>query len=192
MKIKKKAFTLIEIIVAITITSMVLISIVQIFIFSWMFAKKIDSSRMMQENIKNFTEIIAEDVRNNWIDLTNTGSKETLKTWTWTNKTEYYLSNNSWSLIKVSDYSYCKDIKKESCFLVRKKGSEVEPLINSHIAFENLNFDISWNGKDIPKVTMNFTIRPAIKKWLSSKKVKKAKIIMQTTFSERLYRYKKK
>jgi prepilin-type N-terminal cleavage/methylation domain-containing protein len=61
----KKAFTLIEIIVAITITSMVLVSIVEIFLFSGMFSKKIDSSRVMQENIKNFTEIIAEDVRTN-------------------------------------------------------------------------------------------------------------------------------
>ena len=172
----KKAFTLIEIIVAITITSMVLVSIVQIFLFSWVFSKKIDSSRIMQENIKNFTEIIAEDVRNNWINLKNTWSNLTLlKTWTWTSLTEYYLSSDWWS----------------THVLIRKTSSgSTEKLNNSWITFENLKFDISWTKKDIPKVTMYFTVKPALKKWLNAKQIENSKIIMQTTFSERLYKYK--
>ncbi len=210
----KYAFTLIEIIVAITITSMVLVSIVEIFLFSGMFSKKIDTSRVMQENIKNFTEIIAEDVRTNWVNLYKNSftwsDLPTLTTWTWTNAsssnsfTEYFLAKkdkNSWLLTKALNYSNCKIYKKEEdrCILVRKKWSDIEPLTSSHIAFENLSFDISgkwklesWRMKkeDIPKVTMHFTVRPAMKKGLSSEKIKNAKIIMQTTFSERLYKYK--
>jgi hypothetical protein len=142
----------------------------------------------MQENIKNFTEIIAEDVRTNWVYLSKTWSNlPTLKTGSWW-ATEYFLSID-WNS-KISDYSDCKDIKKR-CFLVRqKKWETLEALVSSHIAFENLSFDISWTENDIPKVTMHFTVRPATWKWLSSEKIKNAKIIMQTTFSERLYKYK--
>jgi prepilin-type N-terminal cleavage/methylation domain-containing protein len=55
---EKKAFTLIELIIAITITSLVLVSITEIFLFSSTFTKKVDMSRIMQENVKNITDII--------------------------------------------------------------------------------------------------------------------------------------
>ncbi len=194
----KIAFTLIELIVAITITSLVLVSIVEIFLFSNTFSKKVDVSRIMQENIKNFTEIIAEDIRVNWFSWAIDPWKlyyswHTLITW----KNEYYLANydkTSWYYSEANYYK-CKKFEKENrCILVVKSWSDITPLVNSWIAFEDLNFYVSsgtLDGKNwIPKVTMTFTIRPASWKWLGTKKIENQKIKFQTTFSERLYKYK--
>jgi len=52
-KINNKAFTLIEIIVSITIFMIVIVSITAIFIISTDISKKADINRTMQENTKN-------------------------------------------------------------------------------------------------------------------------------------------
>jgi type II secretory pathway pseudopilin PulG len=61
----KKAFTLIEIIIAITIFMIVMVSVIQIFLISSQLTNKVDINRQVQENIKNLTETIAEDIRKN-------------------------------------------------------------------------------------------------------------------------------
>jgi prepilin-type N-terminal cleavage/methylation domain-containing protein len=63
----KKAFTLVEIIVAITIFLIVMVSVMQIFLVSSTLTNKIDINRQVQENIKNLTETITEDMRKNFI-----------------------------------------------------------------------------------------------------------------------------
>ena len=195
--LNKKAFTLIELIVAIAITSLVLVSITEIFLFSSTLTKKVDMSRIMQENVKNITEIIWEDVRINWINnLPNGGNlyneTNTLETWTWW--TSYYLAKfSNWSFINANlDCSLYK--KEDRCILVREKNWEIEPLVNSWVSFEKLDFYISswtidWN-KWLAKVTMRFIIRPATWKWIWVEKIKNSKIIWQTTFSQRIYKYK--
>ena len=57
------AFTLVEVLITITIFSMIMISVIQIFIHTTQVSQKVDLNRMMQENIKNVVEIIAEDIR---------------------------------------------------------------------------------------------------------------------------------
>jgi type II secretory pathway pseudopilin PulG len=64
--LKKKnllAFTLIEIVVSITIFSMVIVSIIWIYITSSDILLKSDINRKMQENLKNVYTQIAEDIR---------------------------------------------------------------------------------------------------------------------------------
>jgi prepilin-type N-terminal cleavage/methylation domain-containing protein len=61
---KNKGFTLVEIMVAITIFMIVMISVMQIFGISVNLTNKIDINRQIQENIKNLTETISEDVIN--------------------------------------------------------------------------------------------------------------------------------
>jgi len=61
---KNKAFTLVEIMIAVTIFMIVMISVMQIFGISSHLTNKIDINRQMQENIKNLTETISNDVRN--------------------------------------------------------------------------------------------------------------------------------
>jgi prepilin-type N-terminal cleavage/methylation domain-containing protein len=74
MKIFNKnhlAFTLIEVIVAITIFSIILISVMSIYITSTDINLKTDITRALQQNVKSAVEVIAEDVR--------TSSKKSIK-----------------------------------------------------------------------------------------------------------------
>jgi type II secretory pathway pseudopilin PulG len=59
------AFTLVEIMIAITIFMIVMVSVLQIFGISVNITNKVDINRQVQENIKNLTETLAEDIRQN-------------------------------------------------------------------------------------------------------------------------------
>jgi prepilin-type N-terminal cleavage/methylation domain-containing protein len=67
IKLHNQAFTLIEVIVSITIFSIMMISIIWIYITSSDITMKSDINRMMQENLKNVSNTIAEDIRKNGI-----------------------------------------------------------------------------------------------------------------------------
>ena len=60
-------FTLVEVLVSITIFSIMMISIMSIYILSTDIAVKSDINRMMQVNLKNVTSTIAEDIRKDWM-----------------------------------------------------------------------------------------------------------------------------
>jgi len=60
-----RAFTLIEIIVSITILSIVMVSVFAIFFLVSDLSNKTDINRLIQENVKTITETIAEDIRIN-------------------------------------------------------------------------------------------------------------------------------
>jgi len=62
-----KGFTLIELIVSITLFSIIMVSVMSIFLFSSRLWGKIEINRVMQQNTKNMIETIAEDVRKNGI-----------------------------------------------------------------------------------------------------------------------------
>jgi prepilin-type N-terminal cleavage/methylation domain-containing protein len=66
VKINKiSAFTLVEVLVSLTIFSMVIVSIIWIYITSSDIMVKSDINRKMQENLKNVSSTIAEDIRKN-------------------------------------------------------------------------------------------------------------------------------
>jgi len=54
------AFTLIELIVAISIFAVIMVSVMSIFLFSSQMSARVEIQRTMQENIKNVMEDIAE------------------------------------------------------------------------------------------------------------------------------------
>ncbi len=186
----KKAFTLVEIIVAITIFLIVMVSILQIFWISNELTNKIDINRQIQENIKNFTETLAEDIRKYWISWAWNNwiiDNYTLTKWNWlklNNNTKYYIWEEiSWTLARKSDINSCKDLKN-NCFIVKEFPDWTKAKItNSWVAFENLEFNILWNNPK--KVIINFIARPATKKWIRANLIKNSKIIFQTTLSER-------
>jgi prepilin-type N-terminal cleavage/methylation domain-containing protein len=102
--ITKSAFTLIELVVAITIFSIIMVSVISIFIFSSELSGKIEINRTLQENIKNVIETIAEDVRKNGlvaVSLDSTSScTETPREFTFGTKlctriSEYYIAKES-------------------------------------------------------------------------------------------------
>jgi len=60
---------LIEVIVSSTILSLILVSVLTIFNVSSRMSLTADINRAMQENVKNIVEQIAEDIRNNGINI---------------------------------------------------------------------------------------------------------------------------
>lgn len=184
----KNAFTLIELMVVITIFWIVMVSVFQIFFISSDLSYKIDINRQMQENIKNLTETIAEDIRKNWIKWVSNEddlwSNYDQTSWEWlklTNGNKYYISNNKESLGRLFDINECSQLDK-NCFLVKNDWSPSR-LTNSWVAFEDLEFNILWSEKK--KLVINFIMRPSSKKWIKAKLIKDSKLIFETTLSER-------
>ena len=184
-------FTLIEILVSLTLLSIILVSVMLIFTNSIRISSNSEVNRMIQENIKNVTESISEDVRKNGILGVSTDAiytcNFTVQWWTlykeWSklctgNSNEYYLAHNIWwSLIRVSDIADCDDAE-EQCMIV-KNGS---PLTNSMVWVTDLKFYLS---KDyIPKVTMIIALRPSIKSW-GVNMTQNNQIVVETTISTR-------
>ena len=188
-------FTLIELLVSITIFSIIMVSVITIFIFSANLSAKVDINRAMQENIKNAVETIAEDVRKNgiaWVSNTSTD---------W-NCTAWLSEGNK---LCISDTSYGYALKKIDSFgnLVRISWTNMatecwdiashctlykwdSPLTNSFVSFRELNFTISGDENNQNKVTINFVLQPAVRRWVRSDLIKNSKLVFQTTISERL------
>ena len=191
--INKIGFTLVEVLVSMTIFAVMLISIIWIYMISSDITMKSDINRMMQENLKHVSNIIAEDVRKNWIvwvssstidecnlsvGLNNYKSWDKLCT---KSTTKYYLAKENlttWEYLRV-DSSNCSSIT-DHCVIARWIK---EPLTNSYVSVKDLKFYVS---KDyIPKVTISIVVQPAIKKWVKADLIKSSKITFQTTISER-------
>lgn len=196
----KSAFTLIEIIIAITIFGIIMVSVLSIFLFSSQMSTRVDMNRTMQENIKNVTEDISENVRKNWlsgvladwfIDACNNWS------WAWVVGTKlclnggieytiWYAHGNPIEWKRQNTISECQDITKPNCHIIKRDNPKEEyyPLSNSFSHFTHLGFEIT--NRDVPKLHMHMSVRPSAKKWLALEIVKNGIIHVQTTLSERL------
>jgi prepilin-type N-terminal cleavage/methylation domain-containing protein len=64
-KTNTRAFTLVEMIVSITILSLIMISLIAVYVITSDVALRSEINRAMQENLKTATEQISEDLRNN-------------------------------------------------------------------------------------------------------------------------------
>ncbi len=189
MIIKKSAFTLIEMVVSITIFSIIMISVMTIYIISSDISIKADINRVMQENIKSVVEHISEDVRKNKIEwVTHSLALEpcdfdpdswkykvwsTLCTSDWT----YYLANELWNW---QNDSYCEEFINHCVIYKLWSG----PITNSYVSIKELQFSVS--NESIPKVTINMIVQPAIWKWIKSKLIKNNELIFQTTITDRV------
>lgn len=195
LKNRVYAFTLVEVLVSITIFSIMFISIIWIYFITTDISMKSDINRMMYENIKNLSTKISEDIKKNWINWTSFWADTcSFDTESSSNKyiewdklctnsdNKYYLAkqNLSWeyTIVSSSDCSWMND----HCVIAMWPDA---PLTNSYVSVKNLRFYLSNDA--IPKVTMNITLQPAIKKWVKSELIKENKIIFQTTISERQF-----
>lgn len=189
------AFTLIEIIVSLTIFSLIMVSVMSIFYLASQMSTRVEMQREMQGNIKNILDILAEDVRKNGIywgeDIAwncleflswNTVNTKKLCIWDVLTQSEYSLGKKDTSGDFYRNYD-CSDIESQ-CYVIKKDTSWVwYPLSDnmSHIA--DLQFYIS--NSDHKKVTIAIKLRPAFWKGIKPELLETNTLNVQTTFSQR-------
>lgn len=188
-----KAFTLVEVLVSITIFSIMMISIISIYMISTDITLKSDINRIMQENLKNVSNKIAEDIRKEWIVWVSSDSTDECNFSLWANNYKYgdKLCTKSWNkyyLAKINpiNWEYIRVTSAECsklddmCVIAQWL---TEPLTNSYVSVKSLEFYLSRDF--IPKVTMNIILQPSVKKWVKPDLIKESRLIFQTTISER-------
>ena len=194
-------FTLVEVLVAMTIFSMTMVSVLVIYATASEIAIKTDINREMQQNIKSVVEAIAEDVRKNAnknetpiLVHSNISPYVPVADWITENTHAIQIGNNKYYLVELDQIranwsngitnTDCNDIENV-CVLAKvdSSGDLIWPLSNSKISFTHLNFYVT-NG-DIPKITINFTARAAINNWLRNDLIENSTLHFQTTISER-------
>jgi len=199
--INNSAFTLIEIIVAMSIFGIIMVSVLSIFLFSSQMSTRVEMNRIMQENIKNITEDIAENMRKSsladvipdnsanscnpdWPSFGVTGTKLCLASGI--EYTIWYPSGDPVVWTKQNTLWECKDPNKPNCHIIKRDSpmEEYYPLSNSFSHFESLSFEIT--NQEIPKLYLHFTVRPSSNKWLANDIVENSLTHIQTTLSQRL------
>lgn len=192
------AFTLIELIVAVSIFAIIMVSVLSIFLFSSQMSTRVELNRSMQENVKNVVEDITENIRKWWVDWVRNFGWECrnldgesslssdglcLRWWNEYVVGSYNKINDSWDRVSNSEQA-CSDINSECRILKRELEGDYFPLTNSFIHFEFVEFTLS--NEKLPKLSINFTVRPSFKKWIPLQMVRNNTLQIQTTVSERL------
>lgn len=213
-----KAFTLVEMLISMTIFAVIMVSVMMIYVTATDVSKKYDINREMRNNIKSVVEDIAEEVRKNdiyWVSseysLSWNGFKFELAWSEWTrlklkNWIEYRLVKfDKWFWKKYKDSFYfnktdewldnnnnkeCSSVE-DMCRIVKfdENWKKIWPLSNSQVSFTNLSFAVTGSWA-IPKVTINFTARASVREWVRAELAKKTTLIFQTTISERALKVK--
>lgn len=195
-----RAFTLVEILVAMSILAIMMVSILSIFLFSSQMSSLVDMNRITQENMKNVLEDISESIRKDrivwlrsfWtqdcmdfsksIANTQSGSILCLVSWEYT----LWYKDASWDFLPVDDIStFCPSLENV-CYVIKKDSIwwDWYPLTNSFLSFQSLDFMLS--NPILPKLQLKLEARPAAGKWLTPEVIEKNVIRVQTTLSERL------
>lgn len=181
---KFKWFTLIEIIVAITILSIIMVSVIMIFVEATDLSNKLDINRVIQENTKNIIETLSEDIKKNWVKkcgwwITKWCISDDLfsvsnELWIWEN--HYYISKKDilWNYIKVLDLNECSQLQ---CYIV-KNGII---LSNSYVNINKIEFSIF--NEHVTKVQVNLLMKPLLKNIKKDDSVSN-EINIQTTIGE--------
>ena len=209
---KKSAFTLVEVLITITILGLIFTSVMSVFIYYTTLWAKVEANRLLQSNIKNIIEHISKDIKENGINfwpnthefnwLYDGGLPNSDLIWddvgilyVWQN--EYYLAklNNpnteylpwvdaDWGRVNPNEYNTKCSWIRDNCALMKEEAWEKIRLSNSWVSFKSMYFYVS---KDyIPKVTLNFDMWIAWWKGLKDSVIKANSIQLQTTISEKL------
>ncbi|EKE26320.1 MAG: hypothetical protein ACD_4C00337G0008 [uncultured bacterium (gcode 4)] len=190
----KKWFTLIELTVAITILSIVMLSV---FVIYWNIVnanKRLELIRVLQENSRNITENIAKDIREKWIDYNYYSSFQALNYSSWNT----LLAIKNWDVYcLIENTGYC-DVDNScdtdnSCYLWKLNWKKIS---DGRVWVKNIKFYISWKPNDTNitnkdaewKATVAFELGIAPGRWISSSLAKEIKMNIQTTISEKIYK----
>lgn len=182
----KKAFTLVEVMVAVSIFSVIMLSVMWIYIVSTETTYKSEVNRIVHENVKNIVTNISEDVMKNgiiWVETNislgyckNISEKNNLTEFNgYWNKWEifcsgeymYFLAEKSDNTFRITEKPNCNS---KDCFLVKKELKDwsviwdAQPITNSLIAVREVNFyavnsyDKVWHTSNEVKWAKKVTI----------------------------------
>ncbi len=189
MKNNNNWFTLIEVVIWVTIFSMIMISVMAIYILASDTSLKSDINRAMHENTKNVFTDISENVINNWIDGVSNSYIDSCDFNTWSNNykvwtklcissDEYYIAKFNWgSYIRVSNAD-CWNIQ-DHCYIVKNWV----PITNSLVSIKKLNFIVTDTFSK--KVTISMVLMPTTKSWVKSTQIEENTLNFQTTINYR-------
>lgn len=196
-------FTLIEVIITLTILALVFTSVMSVFLYYSTLWAKVEANRVLQSNIKVVVEHITQDIKDNGINFTSWNYS--INWWKMyaieddilhVGDNKYYLATKtSWGWIKVDSSDFADtcwdisgnpvlDVKDKNCSLVKNTPTDIVPLSNSWVSFKNVYFHVSQDY--IPKVTMNFDMHIAYGKGIKTALVESSSINIQSTISEKL------
>lgn len=206
MKKTSVAFTLIELVVSVTILSVIMLSVFVIYSNLIQVNKRLEDMRIVQENIRNITEKIATDVREKWIDFSYYNGSSSLKT------NNYTGSGNSILAIQGGNKYYpmkdglvgwpilCseadqKDIKMQCYMGIEDIFNTRKALSDNRVSVENIRFFISGNPSTSitnlaqeGKVTIILSLRISNSAGIHSEIAKNTHMSIETTISEKIYK----
>lgn len=191
--LSRKWFTLVEILVALTIFSLIMVSVMSVFIISSDTTYNSEINRWLQENVKNVILDISEEIMANgiyWVGY-SLGISWDCKwdnLWKWKifcskENTEYYLVD--WKSWGIANEENCLKIDSE-CYLVKAIDRKPYKLTNNLVTVRKLNFIYKTDWK-VKRVTILAEIQPSLKAWIKSSAAKRNIYHLQTTFTERFW-----
>lgn len=215
MRARTQAFTLIEVLVAVTILAVVMVSVFEVYFGVLTLNRRLEFSRSLQENARSTTEMFAKEIRERGIDLGFYDNGSAARTLDYENGNDilairpdnlgnasrYYLMEDS-----VTGPVSCTDPVSKDCYLGRESVgsdgiSQRVRVTDSRVKVEGLRFHIVGSsaasvssGTTVPtdireaKVTAVFELGVPPAKGLDPNVAKKLKIRAQTTISEKIYK----
>lgn len=195
-KKNKKWFTLVEILVALTIFWVIMISFISIYISSSQTTYNSNINSAIHENVKNIILNFSENIVNDWIiwvsddiskDCQENIESKNIHNWSIfcsTSGDKYFLVSKKidWNFINIDNSSIlnCDKIDSE-CFLV--KNDETWFLTNNLVTIRKLNF--SYTNFWTKKITLSMEIQPSLKSGFRPSIAEKSIFYLQTTLNQR-------
>ena len=201
MKNLKKWFTLVEILVAVTIFTIIMMSVMSVYITSTKTSYNAEINRAIQENVKNIVTTLSEEIYKNkiiwvWQDCSHNSCNFEETNWNAlkiANWNEYKLIKKDWDDFRVIGWNECENVTNPEniCYLWVYKNNKFSPITNNLVNIKNISLKISgwWTGlnKTPKKVTINMKIEPSLKSGVSSTLRESSSFDFQITLSERPY-----
>lgn len=190
-----KGFTLVELMVSVTILSVIMLSVFVVYSQIIKTNKKLELSRILQENAKNITETLASEIRNKWVDYRYYGTSTQTINYSWSGNTILAINGNNPYCLK-KEWNFCDNSCNNNaagCYL--GKLNEDVVINDDRVNINNLRFFIDGKPKDeltnidrSGKITILFDLSIADMKWISGELAKDTKIKIQTTINEKMYK----
>ncbi|MDD5376853.1 MAG: type II secretion system protein [Candidatus Gracilibacteria bacterium] len=201
----RTAFTLIELVVSITILSVIMLSVFMIYSNLIQINKRLEAMRIVQENVRNITEQIASDIREKGIDFSyyDGSVKERSNGYTGSGNTilairsgdKYYPMKDSLNGPILCNEEDQKD-PKVHCYVGKEDSTGYRKAISDNrVRIDNIRFFLSGNTGDSitnlsqeGKATIVLSLGIEQKTGVSSDVAKNAHALIETTISEKVYK----